>query len=353
MNFFTFDLFHISTMNSYRAIALQTKCYAVNRAKSKDEAGEIIKQTIERLDKQIFASIAFVGQDVKLVVLPEYFLTGFPMGETVAEWREKACLEIGGAEYDALGKIAQERKIFLSGNAYELDANFPELYFQTCFIIAPSGDVILRYRRLNSMFAPTPHDVWDKYLDIYGLEKVFPVAETEIGKLAAVASEEILYPEILRCLAMRGAEIFCHNTSEVFGSDRLPKNAAKICRAVENLAFVVSSNSAGIADCSIPENSTDGGSKIVDYRGIVLSETAQGESMAAFAEIDLDALRRFRRRPGLMNITSRQRFELYADSYAKNSFYPPNTLIEEKAERTHFIQTQKNVIEKLEKDGTI
>jgi predicted amidohydrolase len=340
-------------INAYRAIALQTKCYAVNYAKSRAEAGEIIKRAIERLAKQIAASVAFVGFDAKLIVLPEYFLTGFPMGETIDEWRAKACLEIGGAEYEALGKIAQERKIYLSGNAYELDENFPELYFQTCFVIAPSGDVVLRYRRLNSMFAPTPHDVWEKYLDVYGLEGVFPVARTEIGNLAAIASEEILYPELARCLAMRGAEIFLHNTSEVFGSDRLPKNAAKICRAVENIAYVVSSNSAGIADCAIPENSTDGGSKIVDFRGGVLSETAQGESMAAFAEIDLDALRRFRRRPGLMNIPSRQRFELYAESYAKNSFYPPNTLAENKADRAHFSKTQKSVIEKLEKDGII
>ncbi len=339
--------------SNYRAIALQTKCFAVNYAKTKSDAEAIIKKTIARLDRQIFASIAFVGFDTKLIVLPEYFLTGFPMGETIEAWREKACLETGGEIYELLGKIAQERKIFLSGNVYELDPNFPELYFQTCFIIAPNGDVVLRYRRLNSMFAPTPHDVWDKYLDIYGLEGVFPVARTEIGNLAAIASEEILYPEILRCLAMRGAEVFLHSTSEVFGSDHLPKNAAKICRAVENLAYIVSSNSAGIADCAIPESSTDGGSKIVDYRGIVLSETAQGESMAAFAEIDLDALRRFRRRPGLMNITSRQRFELYAESYAKNSFYPPNTLLENKAERSHFVETQKSVIEKLEKNEII
>lgn len=340
-------------MESYRAIALQTKCFAINYAKSKEEADAIIKQNIERLARQIFASIAFVGFDTKLIVLPEYFLTGFPMGESIEEWRKKACLEIGGEIYELLGKIASTRNIFLSGNAYELDENFPELYFQTCFIIAPNGEVVLRYRRLNSMFAPTPHDVWDKYLDVYGLEGVFPVAKTEIGNLAAVASEEIMYPEILRCLAMRGAEVFLHNTSEVFGSDRQPKNAAKICRAVENLAYVVSSNSAGIADCAIPESSTDGGSKIVDYRGIVLSETAQGESMAAFAEIDLDALRRFRRRPGLMNMTSRQRFELYAESYAKNSFYPPNTLLENDATRARFVETQKAVIEKLEKEEII
>ena len=340
-------------MESYRAIALQVKTFAVNRAKSKDEADAIIKQTIARLDRQIFGSIAFVGFDTKLIVLPEYFLTGFPMGESIEEWREKACLEIDGEIYELLGKIAQERKIFLSGNAYELDKNFPELYFQTSFIIAPNGEVVLRYRRLNSMFAPTPHDVWDKYLDIYGLEKVFPVADTEIGKLACIASEEILYPEIARCLAMRGAEVFCHSSSEVFGMQNTPKNVAKLARAFENMAYIVSANSGGLADISIPENSTDGGSKIVDYKGLIIAETAQGESINAFAEIDLAALRRNRKRAGMANILSRQRFELYAGSYAKHSFYPPNTLLDKKAERAHFVETQKAVIEKLEKEGKI
>ena len=52
------------------------------------------------------------------------------------------------------------------------------------------------------MYAPTPHDVFSRYLDIYGLEGVFPVARTEIGNLAAIASEEILYPEIARSLGV-------------------------------------------------------------------------------------------------------------------------------------------------------
>ncbi len=338
---------------SYRAIAMQAKCFAVNKAQNKEEAYEIMRATISRLDKQIFASKAFIGQDTKLIVLPEYFLTSFPLGESIEQWREKACIEIDGEIYELLGNIAQSKGVFLSGNAYELDENFPELYFQTSFIIDPSGDAVLRYRRLNSMFAPTPHDVWDKYLDIFGLDGVFPVAKTEIGNLACIASEEILYPEIARCLAMRGAEVFCHSSSEVFGMENTPKNVAKLARAYENMAYVVSSNSAGIADIAIPENSTDGGSKIVDYKGLIVAETAQGESINAFAEIDLHALRRYRKRSGMGNILSRQRFELYAESYAKNSFYPANSLSDKKAERSHFIETQKQVIKKLEDEEII
>jgi predicted amidohydrolase len=341
-----------NSIESFRALALQVTCHAVNQTSDRAEARSLMQKTIDRLGQQIAASIAFIGSDCRLIVLPEYFLTGFPLGESIALWAEKACLEMDGAEYEALGKIAQKHKIFLAGNAYELDRNFPNLYFQTCFVIDPSGSVLLRYRRLNSMFAPTPHDVWDKYLDCYGLEGVFPVAKTEIGNLAALASEEILYPEVARCLAMRGAEIFLHSTSEVY-RERSPKDAAKIVRAVENMAYVVSANSAGINNIPIPVASADGGSKIVDYRGLVLAETATGESMAAFAEIDLTALRRYRRRPGLNNLLSRQRFELYAESYQRSHFYPANTMQDEEVERKHFLQTQQRAIARLVDLGII
>ncbi|HLO87883.1 MAG TPA: nitrilase-related carbon-nitrogen hydrolase [Nostocaceae cyanobacterium] len=340
------------TINSFRALALQVTCHAVNNLNNQ-EARLLIGNTIKRLGEQIAASIAFIGFDCRLIVLPEYFLTGFPMGESFASWREKACLEIGGAEYEALGKIAQTHKIFLAGNAYELDPNFPELYFQTCFVIAPAGEVILRYRRLNSLFAPTPHDVWDQYLDFYGLEGVFPVAKTEIGNLAAIASEEILFPEIARCLAMRGAEIFLHSTSEVYSKNLTPKDAAKISRAVENMAYVVSANSAGIVNSPIPSSSVDGGSKIIDYRGITLAETTTGESMAAYAEINVAGLRSDRQRPGLNNLLSRQRFELYAQSYLQSHFYPANTMLQGNVDRKHFLKTQQATIERLTKLGII
>lgn len=337
---------------AYKVLALQITCHAINQRRDRQEARSQMKGTIERLGQQIAASLAFIGSDCRLVVLPEYFLTGFPMGESLEDWAEKACLDMAGAEYEALGNIAQKHRIFLAGNAYEVDPHFPGLYFQTCFVLDPSGSVILRYRRLNSLFAPTPHDVWDRYLEQYGLDGIFPVAKTEIGHLAAVASDEILFPEVIRCLAMRGAEVLIHPTSEVYGM-RSPKESAKISRAVENMMYVISANTAGIANSSIPIASVDGGSKIVDYRGLVLAETGAGESMAAFAEVDLAALRRYRRQPGLGNLLSRQRFEAYVDSYNHSQFYPSNTMSNGLVERKHFIQTQLATIERLAELGII
>jgi predicted amidohydrolase len=308
--------------------------------------------TLDRVRRKILASKSFIGPDTRLVVLPEYFLTGFPMGETVEDWISKACLEMNGPEYEALGRIAQETGVYLAGSAYETDDTFAGLYFQTSFVVDPSGDIVLRYRRLISMYAPTPHDIWERYLDVYGLEGVFPVARTAIGNLAAIASEEILYPEVARCMAMRGAEIFVHSSSETGSPLLTQKGVAKRARAIENLAYVVSANSAGIAHIDIPLASADGGSAVIDYRGIVLAEAAQGESMVAHAQIDPEALRRYRRRPGMGNLLSRQRFELFAESYAKHSFHPPNTLLDDDSktiipDRAQFARVQMETIERL------
>jgi predicted amidohydrolase len=184
------------------------------------------------------------------------------------------------------------------------------------------------------------------------------VATTAIGRLAAVASEEILYPEISRALALRGAEVLLHSTSEV-GSPRLtPKDIAKRARALENLAYVVSANTGGFVGTDLPEHSTDGMSKIVDYLGEVRIEAGYGESSVACAEIDVAALRRYRRRPGMANMLSRQRLEIFAPVYGGPPVHPANGLLGPDGQafvpdRAHFAATQRKVIERLAASGLI
>lgn len=342
----------------YIAIALQTNCHAINMASSIEDARNKIFQSIEHCAGLIKGSIGFAssfnGLPVKLIVLPEYFLTSFPMGEPAPVWLEKACLDPAGREYQRLSEIAAENQIFLSGNAYESDPNFPGLYFQASFIIDPTGKQILRYHRLVSMYSPTPHDVMEKYIECYGKEALFPVVDTEIGRLACVASEEILYPEITRALALKGAEVICHSSSEVGSPLATPKNIAKQARAYENMAYIVSANSAAITDLPFPEASTSGGSKIVDYKGKIIEEADTGESMTANAEIDISALRRTREKPAMTNTLARQRLELFKDTYGSQTVYPANNLISDKGEigtpnRAHFNAMQEVAIEALRK----
>ena len=349
-------------MTPYSALALQMDCRAVNSLPDREAVDVAMQSTLARVDQLIAGSKGFIstfsGDALKLVVLPEYFLTSFPMGESIAEWRDKACIAMDGPEYHRMGQIARERGVYLSGNVYELDPHFPDLYFQTSFVISDEGKVILRYRRLISMFAPTPHDVLTEYIKAYGAESLFPVVETPLGRLACVASEEILYPEVSRALATRGAEVLLHSSSEVGSPRPTPKNIAKCARAYENMCYVVSSNTSAIHDSPVPENSTQGHSQIVDFKGQVMTEAYTGESMAGNGLIDIERLREARAKPAMTNMLARQRLSLFRSTYAADDFYPADNLLDEAGEvtvpdRAHFMSQQSTVIENLKKAGLL
>lgn len=341
----------------YYACALQLAVDAVNPDSSREAARARMQATLQRADEMLEGTRRWIGPDLKLVVLPEYFMTGFPWGESIAAWRDKAAIDVDGAEYAALGAMAQKHQIFLAGNAYETDRHFPGLYFQASFVVAPNGEIVLRYRRLVSLFAPTPYDVWDRYLELYGLDGVFPVARTEIGQLAAIASEEILYPEIARCHAMRGAEIFLHSSSEAYTVTTPQKKIARQARALENLAYLVSANSAGVRGVNVPVDSANGGSDVIDYLGNVLVAAGMGETITAYARLDLAGLREFRRRPGMPNLLSRQAFGLFEASYASADFRRKNGLWRDGRvvvpERSYFVETQRDTLARLQSRGIV
>ena len=341
----------------YTALALQSLCETVNASADPAQAREAMMRAIARMRAEIAGSIAFIGPHVRLVVLPEYALTGFPMRESASEWRAKAAIDADGPEFEALARIAADFDIHLAWNGYETDPHFPALYFQACVLIAPSGEQVLRYRRLISMYAPSPWDVIDPYLDVYGEDALFPVAETALGRIAAIASEEILYPEIARLHALKGAEVFVHASSEVSSPQATPKNIAKQARAIENLAYVVSANTGGMSGTPIPQASADRGSKIVDPRGLIVAEAAAGPSMCAYGEVDLALVRRMRRTVAMGNLLARQPTQLYAKALAGHDVHPSGTLMKDgqaqTPDKSFYRERQQAVIEGLAKRGVI
>ena len=64
----------------YLALALQTACHAINLCPDVASARVAMMRNIDRVQRQIVASRAFIGMGLKLVVAPEYFLTGYPLG---------------------------------------------------------------------------------------------------------------------------------------------------------------------------------------------------------------------------------------------------------------------------------
>lgn len=346
-----------SRLDRYVALALQIDCDGVHPDPDRTSAAARMARSLVRIDSAIGGAKRWIGSDLKLVVLPEYVLSGPPWGESIGAWADKAALDESGPEYTELARLAEKHGVFLAGNGYEKDRHFPGIYFQACWVFDPSGRRVLTYRRLISIFAPTPHDVWDQYLDIYGLEGVFPVADTVLGKLAAIASEEILYPEVARAHAIRGAEVFLHSSSEVASPKLTIKQIARRARALENLAYVVSANNAALRGIDVPIDSSNGYSDILDYHGNEMVVAGAGETSVANAFLDMAGLRAYRRRPAMANMLSRQALEMFAESFAKADLRRRNGLLQDGKlvvpDRAYFQQRQADAIARMVDRGIL
>ncbi|HMQ07879.1 MAG TPA: nitrilase-related carbon-nitrogen hydrolase [Saprospiraceae bacterium] len=339
-------------IDRYKALALQLACHTVNRCLDREESMKLIRDNVQYVKNSIRASKAFIGNALKLIVLPEYILTGFPMGESMDSWKEKAAIHLNDPTIGELRSFCVQNGIYLGLNFYEIEDHFPQFYFQTCVIINDEGVICLVYRRLNSMYTITPHDILTQYVQVYGEESIFPVANTPIGNLACIASEEILYPEIGRSFMVRGAEIFIHSSSEVGSPIPTQKDIAKQARSIENMAYVISANTGKLTGTAFPDGSADGGSRIIDPEGRIISLAGSGDSMVANAWIDLAHLRYLRAQPGMANYISRQRFELYRSTYER-TFYPKDNALDFSSGRLHFNEIQRSTIEALKKRKVI
>jgi len=289
-------------------------------------AWEIISANVARA-MALIEQAADGSQPARLYVLPEFAFSGPPQGGSVQAWIDKACYCLPGPVTAPLQALAARRQIYIGGNMFETGPDWAGRYFNSCFLIGPNGDVILRFRRINTATFPSPHDFLDEYLARYGFEGTFPVVDTPLGRLAMIACGEIAVPEVARVLMMRGAEVILHPTNEAYSP---AQEAAKVARAGENMAYVVSANVAGGIGFS-PDGSIRGGrSRILDFRGETLAcQPDAEESVAVSAVIDVQALRDARCDLGMANTLIRTRWEMYREFYQRMAAYPAN----------HFLQT--------------
>ena len=92
----------MTAVQPYTALALQTTCQAINRAGDVAAARQMMRANIDRVGLQIRAAKQFIGPDVRLVVLPEYFASSYPLGDPLPVWAARAAWALDGPEYAAL-----------------------------------------------------------------------------------------------------------------------------------------------------------------------------------------------------------------------------------------------------------
>jgi predicted amidohydrolase len=184
--------------------------------------------------------------------------------------------------------------------------------FNTTCLIGPAG-LLAKYRKTHPWIPwevhASPHD-----LAGYG-EDPFPVVETELGRLGAAICYDWLFPEAIRQLALKGAEVLMRVSAymDPWGTASPQEwwTLVNRCRALENLAYVVAANQ-GARLAHYPPFSWPGGSMIVDFDGRIVSQAEPGPGeRIVVGPIDLAALRVERERRYGHHMLSHLRTELY------------------------------------------
>jgi predicted amidohydrolase len=299
---------------------------------------EEIQRNLDHIAHLIAAAswLSSLDLPVRLVALPEGALQGFTdevFDVDHATYAQESAIDIPGPETRFLGDLARHWNIFLMGQAKARHEAFPDRFFNVGFVIDPAGDVVLRHYKLATLYpvehSVTPHDVWDRWIELHGrtLNAFFPVADTEIGRLAVLMANEGSYPENARGLAMNGAEVVYrasyphpHTGNEFFEI----QNRA---RALDNNFYIVAPNLATYyleQQSDLPIDTFGGRSMIVDYKGRVVGQHLYGSGSSYVAgTIDIDALRDFRTRAQWDNWMKDLRTEMYQLVY-EQPIYPRN-----------------------------
>lgn len=204
---------------------------------------------------------------VKMVVLSELAVRGVGA--------QHAC-ELPSPQEDAFCRAARELGIWLiPGSMYEKCGS---AVFNTTSVIAPSGEVVARYRKMYP-FLPYEKGVTagDRFV-------VFDVPD--VGRFGVSICYDMWFPETTRALVWLGAEVIIHPT-KTDTIDRKDELSIVRASATMNQCCIVDVNSAGAQGV--------GRSIVVGPEGETLHEACVEEEIIAL-ELDLEKVTQVRER---------------------------------------------------------
>ncbi len=339
---------------TYDVVAIQTLLRNVPDVAHRDE---VIQLNLS--DSLEIASKWAIRPNVKLTVFPEFWMQGVHFQRSLEDWT-KVAITIPGPEIDQLRKFAQSYNSYVAGAAFEFDPDWPDRWFNTAFIIDDSGDLIHRYRKIQCgdtsgmMNNSTPGNLLSAYLDKYGYDYLFPVANTPLGRLATIICFDVNFPETTRAMVRRGAEVIIHPTAEPHNTRRQGWDKARRARAFENTAYIISVAIGGEYrnhDDIKPEFFHRGFSKIIKYDGTIDAIADGPGEVPLVSRIDLGALRRARTNPAI-NLELWDEPHVYADAYGMHAGFPEDVWLETPMQVAHEgLEQTEQVIERYTETG--
>lgn len=343
----------------YNAVGVQTDTYdCKTNSKDRPNYEKNLSHVCRIIDVAVLHSLEY---QPKLVALCEGAIQGFPdeiHDWDHAEYARSGAISIPGPETDQLAEKAVQWNTHIIAQAKSKMEEFPDRFFNTMFIIDPSGKVIHQHRKhvvFTIEHSTTPHDVYDQWVMMFGegLDAFFPVARTEIGNIGACICMEGNFPETARGLAMNGAEIIYRPSSAEHKVSLGIWEVQNRARAIDNNCYVIAPNTGHhyVDDDDTRGFFTGGRSMIVDYRGQVLHINYETGDAFVAAPFNIYALRKHRTTSKHLNWIPHIKSEIYRKIYEK-PVWPKNMAIKEPPKRREAVEeVLYQTVEKLKKDG--
>lgn len=218
------------------------------------------------------AGVAALLQDIHadLLVLPELFATGY-LFDSVTELEALAEPAGSGPIFEFLTALSKKKRaVLVAGFAEKASPGF----FNSSYLVTPDGFAAV-YRKIH-LFSEEKR--W-----FFPGNEPFRVHQTPVGRLGMMICFDWIFPESVRSLAIKGAQIVCHSVNLVlpFCQD------AMLTRSIENRVFILTANRVG-ADERAPGRSLvfTGRSQIVAPGGRLVGRMESDETGVLLANID-------------------------------------------------------------------
>jgi predicted amidohydrolase len=210
-------------------------------------------------------------QKADIILFPELSVTGYVTKDRTYELAET----IPGPSTEKIEKLARENHIHVIHGMIEKSAKASGVVHNTAVLTSPKG-VIGHYRK---MYLPTHSIFEEKRYFRQGYET--PVFDTSIGRVGIIICYDIFFPEIVRLLRLKGAEMIAC----ISASPSVRRNYFEMlttARALENTAYVVYVNLVGIEDGL----QFWGGSRIIAPNGRIIAQAKYDEEDLTLGTID-------------------------------------------------------------------
>jgi len=216
-----------------------------------------------------------VRQGARIVVLPECGTTGYFVDGDIRDLAEP----IPGPTTRRLEEIAHRHSAYVVIGVVERDGG---TYYNASVLVSPTRGLLGRYRKVHLFSA-------EKRVFTPGDEPA--IFDTEFGRVALTICYDLVFPEYIRTLALRGVALILNSTDWITDDWQTRRgwsgdvvSALAATRALENTTHVAMADRTGI----------EGGWKCLGYSciaapsGAYLARIEEGEGLA-IAAVSLDS----------------------------------------------------------------